>query len=310
MNVMSKVSWQRLDSELGSVEGKLHLPPEQSGRLIIFEPGFPGGGASDFEHWHVGRLLAAGNAVFVIRHNGTRLDDRYASQIINCPDRLAEARNSGENVLGGSRDYTLSDWLLEPAIAIEALAAKFDTISLIAHSFGAVCTLYSLLDLQNNLSVHLAKVHRAIFLAGAIGRVRLPSDPQWNVMLDDAESREKVAIGGASQNLPALQSALRRAHHEASNLPETIDVVLIHPHGDLVGSVDEVIGVHEPLELIASMGRGTLIIDKTEIVDAERGTFVHDMSALPTDALLKLLSPGWKSPSQILVFSGDSDILD
>lgn len=36
--------WVTLNSKSGSVEGKIHFPSKASDRIVIFEPGFPGGG--------------------------------------------------------------------------------------------------------------------------------------------------------------------------------------------------------------------------------------------------------------------------
>lgn len=36
--------WVTLNSKSGSVEGKIYFPAKVSDKLVIFEPGFPGGG--------------------------------------------------------------------------------------------------------------------------------------------------------------------------------------------------------------------------------------------------------------------------
>jgi hypothetical protein len=61
----------KLISQFGTLEGKLHLPSLHATSLLIFQPGFPGGGATDFEKLHVRELTKAGHAVFTTRHNGT-----------------------------------------------------------------------------------------------------------------------------------------------------------------------------------------------------------------------------------------------
>ena len=37
--------WITFQSKSGAVEGKIHIPHEGEDKLVIFEPGFPGGGS-------------------------------------------------------------------------------------------------------------------------------------------------------------------------------------------------------------------------------------------------------------------------
>jgi pimeloyl-ACP methyl ester carboxylesterase len=288
VSVFLDAGWHRLSSQTGSVEGRLHLPSRMSDRVVIFQPGFPGGSASDFERWHVPDLVAAGNAVFVIRHNATILDGNFSSTIIDCEERLSLAKKQGEKHLGG-RSFTLQDWLSEPMIACEALAPQFKHISLVAHSFGAVCCLWSLTAMAASRHPWLQQIDCVISIAGALGRVRSVSDPQWHPMIDTPESRQKVRVGSSAENLPFLQGAYGRIHELARSIPRGIHVFLIHPLGDSPDSLDEVISVQEPLDMLISLGRGTLIIDKSEKPDPAVGVSVHDMSRLRTSALMQLL---------------------
>ena len=74
--------WVRLQSVAGSLEGKLHLPAKERGKLIIFEPGFPGGGSTDLEKLHVAGLLQEGYAIFAARHNGTIINGKHSHLLL------------------------------------------------------------------------------------------------------------------------------------------------------------------------------------------------------------------------------------
>lgn len=38
--------WITLQTKSGTVEGKIYLPLKETDKLILFEPGFPGGGST------------------------------------------------------------------------------------------------------------------------------------------------------------------------------------------------------------------------------------------------------------------------
>ncbi|MBX9691448.1 MAG: hypothetical protein K2Z81_03625 [Cyanobacteria bacterium] len=299
--------WVKLTSKQGSVEGKLHLPVVKTGRLVIFEPGFPGGSSTDFETHRLKGFLAAGYAVLTIRHNGSFLNGLHSDYYISCPPRQKRALEEGQEFLGDRGSYTLGNWLMEPIIAVESLGPGFDEIILMGHSFGGMALCWSLRDLCVRRSVQLRKIKRVISLAGATGRLRSDDDPilsQWEDYLESEWAEERVAIGETSGNIVDLRNAYRAIHDWCNNvIPEGIQFIFVCPWGDTTDSTDEFITPQESLDIILTLGRGTLIIDKTQRGDSETGALAHDLARLTTEMYLQLADPQWVPGKQILCLS-------
>jgi len=295
--------WVKLNSGSGSVEGKLHLPDQKTTRLIIFEPGCPGSGSGDFEKGYLKGLLKGGYAVFTVRHNGTKLNGKHISSYINCPEREKAAREVQEEILGGHPPYSIGDWLKEPMIAVDALVDAFSEIIMIGHSFGALAVFYSLSKLSKECqSAQISKIKRVVSLAGDVGKIRTP-DPVvlkvWREYLDSDSICEVVEIGDTSKNLDHIRDAYYAIHEEGKLIPSQIQLVCVNPWGDSPDSVDEFISPQDALDMILTLGHGTLIIDKTQKSDPKIGQQVHDMSALKTDMLLKFIDLSWNPDKEI-----------
>lgn len=285
----------------GTLEGKLHLPARSNGRLFLFEPGFPGRGSADLEKSHVKKLTEAGYTVFAPRHNGMLLCGKHSDFYISCPERQWQARQEGQAVLGEGAFTELDKWLLEPLMAIESLSPCFEETVLLGHSFGGLAVMYSAVKYFAEKPVH--NIKRLISMAGATGRIRSDSDAivqMWTEYIDTEYIRERVSIGKAEDNLFHLRHAYGLIHEQIKVLPASVELFCLHPWGDSHDSIDELIGVNEPLELILSLGRGTLVVDKTQKADPSLEQLAHDMCGLSSEALLKLLDTTWKSEKQIL----------
>jgi len=295
--------WMKLTTSAGSVEGKLHLPHKDSNRLFIFEPGFPGGGSTDFENHHLKRFLDAGYTVFTTRHNGSFLNGLHSDYYISCAERQKKALKDNQEYLGERRAYSISDWLLEPFIAVEALGLAFNEIVLAGHSFGGLALFASMRELCRTRSSQLSKVKRMVSLAGATGRVRSDDDPilvQWGDYLDTDWARERVAIGDPEDNVNRLREAYRAIHKWHTPFPSATELIFVCPWGDTANSTDEYISPQEALDMIVTLGRGTFILDKTQSSDSETGALAHDMSKFTTDMYLKLIDVNWIPDKQIL----------
>lgn len=297
--------WLKLDVSTrivkGTLEGKLHIPARSNGRLFLFEPGFPGRGSADLEKSHVKQLTDAGYTVFAPRHNGMLLTGKHSDFYISCPERQAKAGQEGQVVLGDGPYTELDKWLLEPLIAIEALSACFEETVLLGHSFGGLALMYSAVKYFAESPGH--NIKRLISMAGATGRIRSDSDrivEMWTEYIDTEYIRERVSIGKAEDNLRHLRHAYGLIHEKIKVLPDQVELLCLHPWGDSHDSIDELIGVNEPLELILSLGRGTLVVDKTQKAEPSLEQLAHDMCGLSSAALLKLLDTTWKSDKQIL----------
>ncbi len=290
--------WLDLHGSKQNLEGKL-FGSRKGKELVIFQPGFPGGAARDLEEWHLPGLLTRNRSIFTVRHNGTILDGKHTSYYINCPERLEQASVEKEHVLG-KEQATLSTWLEEPLVALEALSRDFETIILAGHSFGCLSLAWCLVTADKAL---FEKVSKVILLAGSLGRIRSGKldDPvlqDWRHHLDTDWIRERVEIGSVDANLKTLFKANTTIHDEINKFP-AIDPILLHPWGDTPDSVDERIHIQESLDFIVSLGRGYLIVDKTQKPDAEKGAAVHDLPMLKTSYLSKLLEPDYKPESRL-----------
>lgn len=298
-----KAWWAKLTTANGSVEGKLHLPAAKTARLVIFEPGFPGGSSTDFETHRLPSFLARGYAVFTVRHNGSLLTGPHSDYYISCAPRQKKARQDGQEVLGDLGAYNIKDWLLEPLIAVEALAPAFGDVILMGHSFGSLAIFFSLKELCQKRSPLIDKLKRVVSLAGATGRLRSDKDPimaQWGEYLETDWALERVRLGEPSINLFHLRTAYGSIHKWQDFEPPRADFIFVHPWGDTDDSTDEYISTQEPLDLIVSLGKGALIVDKTQQSDTETGALAHDMAALTTDSYLQLADLGWLPERQIL----------
>lgn len=296
--------WLKLSTATGSVEGKLHIPKKGPSKLLVYMPGFPGGGSTDFEANHLGQFLDAGYTVFTARHNGSLLTGEHSDYYISCAPRQKKAKLEQQDYLGAPKSFNIGDWLLEPFIAVEAIGEVFDEIVLGGHSFGGLAIFYSMREFIRNDSKHLQKIKRVVSLAGATGRVRSDEeDPillQWADYLETDWATERVAIGDTTTNIQQLKAAYRAIHDGQYSLPPTLHMVLVVPWGDTADSTDEYISPQEALELIVTHGRGTLIIDKTHRSDSETGELAHDMSRFTSETFLTIADSNWNPNKQIL----------
>ncbi len=295
--------WVKLSTEFGCVEGKMHVPVTATRRLLIFVPGFPGGSSTDFETHRLNAFLNAGFAVFTIRHNGSFLNGQHSDYYISCRPRQTKALNEGQEFLGDNSSYSIGDWLLEPMIVVESLGASFDEIVLVGHSFGGLALCWSVREMCVAESKQLHKVKRVLSLAGSTGRIRSDEDPilsMWEDYLESEWADERVAIGETADNLLQLNNAYH-AIHDWNNLdiPEDLQFIFVCPWGDTADSTDEFITPQESLDVIVSLGRGTLIIDKTQLGDSETGVLAHDLSKLSTEMYLRLADLNWTPEKQI-----------
>ena len=296
--------WIRLQSKSGSVEGKIHFPLKASDKLVIFEPGFPGGGSTQFEQLWLDKVLKKGFTVFLIRHNGTIINGKFSNNYLNCPQRQKQVLNTGQRLLGIKKSVTISDWLIEPKTAVEALGSHFKEIYFVGHSFGPLALIYSLIDLSLENSSLVRKIVRVVSLAGAIGRARAKSDSKlkiWHDHLDTDWARERVSIGFAEKNTDIFAKAHNKINDLAKKFPSHIEFIGVTPLGDKIGTIDDLVQSIETVEFISSLGRGYLILDKIELSDDKSGRMAHDMENLKADTLVKYLDKNWHPKQQISV---------
>lgn len=296
--------WVALDSKSGSVEGKLYFPTEVSDKLIIFEPGFPGGGSTQFEELWLNKIRENGYTVFLVRHNGTIINGKFSNNYLNCPERQDAAKKDNQKFLGTKEALTISDWLIEPKIAIESLGDSFKEIYLVGHSFGPLAIINSIIDLSLEKSELVSRIVKVISLAGAIGRARGKDDSKlkiWHDHLNTDWARERVEIGSAEDNTSIFAKAHNKIHDSVSDFPKNIEFIGVTPFGDSLDTMDTLVDPLETVDFIASLGRGYLLFDKTQHSDSKIGRIAHDMENLTSDTLIELLNKDWRTKQQINV---------
>lgn len=298
--------WITLTSKVNSVEGRIYFPAKITDKLVIFEPGFPGGGSTQFEKLWLDKVLENGFTVFLVRHSGTIINGKFADNYLNCPQRQKQALKTGQKLIGSKKLSTISDWLVEPKIVIEALGSHFKEIYLVGHSFGPLALIFSLIKLASENSHLTRQIIRVISLAGAIGRARGKDDAKlkiWNDHLDTDWARDRVLIGPAKKNTNIFADAHNKIHDQVHKFPSHIEFVGVTPLGDKAGRIDDLVQSIETVEFIASLGRGHLILDKTQYSDSKSGRMAHDMENLKPQTLVKFLDKNWLPRRQITTLS-------
>jgi len=293
--------WVMLKSKAEVVEGKLFLQRDLS-KLVIFEPGFPGGGSTQFEQLWLQKVLQNGYSVFLARHGGTIINGEFSNGYLNCRERQELSKSKGFDVLGNKQNSTIADWLNEPLVALETLVPNFSEIVLCGHSFGPLALIYSLEKYIKKEPELAKKIIRVVSLSGSIGKIRSYDNSILKVWFDHLNTgwaRERVQIGDAKENTDVFGDAHTTINNEASNIPKDIDFIAVSPYGDTEKSTDEIVQQMESIDFINSLGRGYFIIDKKEWGDKKTGRMAHDMEALSADMLLKLVSKDWLPQNQI-----------
>lgn len=285
------------------VEGKFFLQ-DKLDKLIIFEPGFPGGGSTQFEELWLASVLKAGFSVFLIRHGGTSLSGEFSHNYINSSQREALPDKYGFGVIGNKMDCTIADWLIEPYTALTSLAPHFTEVVLCGHSFGPLALISSYLKFAESNPSLVNKITRIVSLSGSIGIIRSYENSimkVWFEHLNTDWARARVSIGDAKQNTDFFGDAHKLINEQASKILEATSFIAVTPYGNKESSVDEIVHPLESVDFINSLGRGYLVIDKMEYADQKTGRMAHDMESLPAEVLVKLLDTSSVPDKQISV---------
>lgn len=304
-NPFSSVSiqpfWVILKSGNDVVEGKLFLQKELT-KLVMFEPGFPGGGSTQFEQLWLEKVLQDGYSVFLARHSGTIINGKYSDSYINCKERQDLSKNKGFNVLGNKELNTIADWLTEPLVALETLVPHFSEVVLSGHSFGPLAIIDSLQKYVKKEPELSKKISRIVSLSGSIGIIRSYDNSIlkiWFEHLNTEWARERVQVGDAKINTDIFGNAHTRINKAALDIPKEIEFIAVTPYGNAENTTDEIVQPMESIDFINSLGRGYFIVDKKEFGDKKSGRMVHDMEALSADMMLNLHTKSWLPKNQI-----------
>lgn len=304
-SVEGDVFWVKLnnksaDGENHTIEGKLFLPKSDKSNkeLVICEPGMPGDGVILFDSRHAPALVKEGYAVFVARHNGTKLQGDKADNYVHCPQKKEFSSQSDQDHVG--KEFSFQEWGKEAHTAIMGLEAGFEKISLVGHSMGAPNNLNALLILAKENPEVADKIKSFVSLAGAVGRPRSDGsfDPE-NVLNAD--------------RLKGFLSYIKDAgiHHSidpAANLEQFKKHTGGLYEGDFSPYKDVSFSFRSPSRffgrgnpdeycpLSASQEFGTYLEKQVKKVNVEafvteqpEGKEAHDFSKLKSDVLLRML---------------------
>jgi hypothetical protein len=197
----------------------------------------------------------------------------------------------------------MGDWLSEPLIALDALGEAFEEVIIVGHSFGGLAIMHAASQLFKQKYRYHEKVKRLVHLAGVGGRLRGRHDraiERWSDFIQADWAINRIEVGDVAINVEHIRKAHETLHQSAAAIPETVDVICLTAYGETEDSIDELIPPQEALDIIISVGHGTLIVDTTQRTNSAAGEMAHELFALKTDALLKFVDPSWKSPKQIL----------
>ena len=301
---IAKSYWLMLQTESGAVEGKIHFQIKETNKLVIFEPGFPGGGSTQFEELWLEKLLQEGYAVFLARHCGTLINGKFSNGYLNCVKRQELGKRLNEEVLGSKPENSITDWLNEPLVALEKLVSQFSQVTLCGHSFGPLALIHSLIRYVKSEPSESKKINRIVSLSGSLGRFRGNDHPflkVWYDHLNTEWARERVQIGDAKLNTDIFNEAHTFVNKNASQIPGHIEFIATVPWGDTLETSDEIVHPIESLDFITSLGRGYLIVDKKEYGDSKTGRMAHDMESLSDNNVFRFVSEKWLPESQITV---------
>lgn len=279
-----RVHWTVFEDGDNHVEGQIFEPEQETGKVILFCPGFPGMGALHFEERHVATLTQEGYAVVVLRHCGTRLDSPTAPAMVNNGARLRHGRQHSQTHLGGGPS-TVDYWLSEPLIALKTLTNVYQDIYILGNSFGALSSLWSL----TTSGAPLDKVRHLILVAGAQG---VHSDlAETDIMriwkpefLTIPKITDKVSLDAPENTVATLKHCYEELPDRTWLLPPAIKLTY------LVVAQDELMNRGDTERFQSSVnGRGTIIMDEIDKPYYEHGLMAHDMPDYPTENFLALL---------------------
>ncbi|MDO8667683.1 MAG: hypothetical protein Q7K35_01130 [bacterium] len=235
-------------SDLSEVEGKIYLPVEPSGELILFTPGFPGGNAGRFEQLYAEDFTDAGYAFFTVRHNGTSLTNGATSlEILNSAKRMEIAQKQGEHHIGGTRPegYSPFDIINESITPLMALQNKYEKIHLMGQSMGVAASYNAIRRTQGHPEVQ-NKIGNVVGISGYVGKEH--EGATWDTMnmpMADLTEYEYGYVKKVDANIvPKEQFQAEMAKvaeaNKALKIPGHIGNVLVYtPKDPLVAGPDK-----------------------------------------------------------------------
>lgn len=280
--------WKHFTSEGRKAAGRLIHPSAPCGDLVLFCPGFPGGGATLFEQRFVDRLLDEEYSVCVLRHNGTRLDTPEGQWMLNS-EQFSKAIPFHDGAFIGGQPSSVREWIEEPLTAIEAMGAEFSEIVVVGHSFGSVTALHSLCGLHESGSRLIDRVRKVLLLAPAVGLLRDRDDDVMDTLWVDPFITSdfvtsRVALNSCDEIKQDLRTVYGSLAARAADLPERMSKLFVHVERDEYIRRDD---VEEFARFIDKDSR--FFIDKFDRHDPRLGIDAHDMPHFPEQILIDMI---------------------
>jgi len=283
-----RAEWKHFSSPSGKAEGRLIHAENPSGDLIVYVPGFPGGGATLYET-HFAKFLGEQEYFqIVLRHNGTLLNGAHSDVLLNREMfRNAVPHHDGEFI--GQAPSSIAEWLVEPKVVLESIGGEYTNITLIGHSFGCLAALYSLVLMAEEGKRLIERVRSCVCMAPAIGLIKDHADDVmttiWSEGFLSSESIwDRIALNGVEN----IRADLLRAY---TDLPERVSSNLQQIHKVFIHAERDEYLKHEDVEefMLGCGVNSQFVIDKFERHDPRMEYDAHDMPNFPQQILLDLI---------------------
>lgn len=215
--------------DTAAVEGKLYLPENPNGELILFTPGFPGGNAGRFEMRYAQTFVDAGYSFFTVRHNGTNLlKEDTAPEIINSAKRIEIAKQMQDQHIGGTRQegYPPSTMVKEPITPLMGLYKKFKKINLMGQSMGVAANYHAVSRMKNHPEA-LNKIKNVVGIAGYVGGEEGTEGQYWDGMkmpMDELAAYEFKYIAQVGTNTVRTEQEFKDSMRQVAHLNENMEV--------------------------------------------------------------------------------------
>jgi pimeloyl-ACP methyl ester carboxylesterase len=278
--------WKHYRSGEHKAEARIVHSPIESGDLVVFVPGFPGGGATLYEQRHADLIRSEEYSQIIVRHNGTRLDGPYADEMLNVRQFPNAVPHRDGAFIGGAAS-SITEWLSEPQTVLEAAGPAFTSITVIGHSFGALAVLHSLCALQEQGKPVLDRVRKCILLAPTLGLVKGAPDDIMNRVwapefIESSAVADRIALDGTDQVRADLTAAYQTLPERVKQLPGHVSLVFVHvEHDEYLRQSD----VEEFME--ASGGAGRLVLDTFDRYDPASQSGCARHAELPDSGLAR-----------------------
>lgn len=242
-----------------AAEGALLIPsqnPNNTSRLIVFEPGMPGRSAiRSVEERHAPLLLREGYHLLILRHLGAFLESEDAGAMIHCPERIRLGKNLGEETLGEQKKYNVEEIAHEVVSATNTIGKIFDEIRLVGHSSGALAHLWAIPQIEDDIR---SRITHIVSLAGLTGGVE---NMRWlvkNFGLKPYLKRCNKLMNMVSPetNINHLRGMFKEIYNY--KIPDHIMLIQVNT------PKDEYIHPNAPLRYQNYQGRGLNVRDETQ----------------------------------------------